>query len=58
MKQVELNKMSCLFEKMVANNANTKEQCELTKLYEAFIDEDRELKKKVSTNNMFKSLLN
>jgi len=58
MKQVELNKMSCLFEKMVANNANTTEQCELTKLYEAFIDEDRELKKKASIKSMSKTHFN
>ena len=36
-------RMSMLFEKVVAENASSQEQCELNSLYAEFIDEGRQL---------------
>lgn len=41
MKPVEMSRLNTLFEKMVANRANIKEQRELSQLYSEFINEDR-----------------
>lgn len=41
MKPVDMLRLNALFEKMVANRANIKEQRELSQLYSDFINEDR-----------------
>lgn len=43
MKKLEMTRLNLLFEKMVSNKTNIKEQRELTKLYQTYIDEDREV---------------
>ncbi|XPF92708.1 hypothetical protein ACM9HF_11730 [Colwellia sp. RE-S-Sl-9] len=48
MKKIEMTRLNLLFEKMVSNGANMKEQRELTELYKTFIDEDREGVNKVT----------
>ena len=42
MKQVDMSRLNALFEKMVANRANIKEQRELSQLYTDFINEGRD----------------
>jgi len=42
MKTVDMSRLNALFEKVVANRANMKEQRELSQLYANFIDEDRD----------------
>lgn len=51
MKQIEMTRLNLLFEKMVSNGTNMKEQRELAELYQAFIDEDREGVNKVTPLN-------
>ncbi len=43
MKKLEMTRLNLLFEKMVSNKTNIKEQKELTKLYQTYIDEGREV---------------
>lgn len=39
----ELSRLNSLFEKMVADNASLKEQRELSRLYQEFINDGRDL---------------
>lgn len=42
MNQIEMSRLNSLFEKMVSDNANLKEQKELTQLYHEFINDGRD----------------
>lgn len=44
MEQSKVCRMSMLFEKMVSENASSKERCELKALYEEFIAEGRDIR--------------
>lgn len=41
MKRIKMERLNALFEKMVANNANKDERCELRVLYQEYIDDGR-----------------
>jgi len=41
MKRIKMERLNALFEKMVANNANSDERCELRVLYQEYIDDGR-----------------
>jgi|GEM_PF-922585 len=42
MEQVDISRLNELFEKMVANRINIREQRELSQLYDEFVNEGRE----------------
>jgi len=43
MNAIEMSRLNSLFEKMVSDRANMKEQRELTQLYQEFINDGREM---------------
>jgi hypothetical protein len=47
MNTTEMSRLNSLFEKMVADRANVKEQRELSQLYQEFINDGRDLSGKI-----------
>ena len=43
MKRIKMERLNTLFEKMVANNANNDERCELRSLYQEYINDGRNI---------------
>lgn len=50
MNQVEMSRLNSLFEKMVSDRANMKEQRELSQLYQEFINDGREINQSRKNN--------
>ncbi len=54
MNQVEMSRLNSLFEKMVSDRANMKEQRELSQLYQEFINDGREINQSRKNNESVK----